>query len=119
MQTLDDRLDSLGIVSLTLYRTGRTWRAVAGARSGAKLTARSTTAAGIADALEAAAIAARLELPELPMTLDDACGIVEAGPLASRQEKAKAVRVLRRYAKAGGREGASARGHLALAGLGQ
>lgn len=65
MQALDERLDSLGIVSITLYRHGRTWRAVAGTRAGHQVVARSATAAGIADALEAAVRAARIELPEV------------------------------------------------------
>ena len=67
MQTLDERLDSLGIASITLYRLGRTWRAVAGTRSGHRLVARSSAAAGIADALEAAARAASVELPPVEM----------------------------------------------------
>jgi len=65
MQALDERLDTLGIVSITLYRQGRLWRAVAGTRSGHQVIARSATAAGIGDALETAVRAARIELPEV------------------------------------------------------
>jgi hypothetical protein len=65
MQALDERLDSLGIASITLYRHGRSWRAVAGTRSGHQVVARSANAEGIADALEAAARAASVELPPM------------------------------------------------------